>query len=47
MQYIIWDRIESRPVGKPYSNVRRARARVDTLDNQYGAYRYSVKALNL
>lgn len=45
MQWIIWDKIENRPVGKTYSNKRKARSRVDKLDNQYGAYRYMVKEL--
>ena len=30
-------------VGKPYSSRSRARARVDRLDNEYGAYRYKVR----
>lgn len=41
--FIIWDRINQCQVGKPYSNRNRARARVDKLDNDYGAYRYSVR----
>ena len=30
-------------IGKPYSSKSRARARVDRLDNEYGAYRYQVR----
>ena len=30
-------------IGKPYSSRSRARARVDRLDNEYGAYRYKVR----
>ncbi len=30
-------------MGKPYSSRSRARARVDRLDNEYGAYRYKVR----
>lgn len=44
MLWIIWDKIENRQIGKPYSNRSKARHRVDVLDNQYGAYRYTVKA---
>lgn len=40
--YVIIDRHTMLQVGRPYTNRSRARARVDKLDNQYGAYRYSV-----
>lgn len=43
--YVIIDRHTMQQVGKPYTNRSRARARVDKLDMQYGAYRYSVRTL--
>ena len=43
--YIVYDRHNRVPVGKPYKNRKRAMARVDYLDNVYGGYRYSVKEL--
>jgi hypothetical protein len=42
---IVIDRHTGLQVGKPYTSLSRARARVDKLDNAYGAYRYSVKML--
>lgn len=39
------DRQTGLSVGKPYASKARARSRVDTLDNAYGAYRYSVRLL--
>ena len=33
------------PVGEPYANSRRATNRLDKLDNAYGGYRYSKKAI--
>jgi len=38
----VYDRHSKAYVGKPYKSLTRARSRVDTLDNAYGAYRYSV-----
>lgn len=43
--YVIIDRHTMQQVGKRYSNRSRARARVNKLDNAYGAYRYSVRTL--
>ena len=40
--YYVIDRHTRKPVGKPYKSKARARARVDVLDNEYGAYRYGV-----
>ena len=41
--YIIIDRITGQQVGGTYQSLRRASRRVDRLDNEYGAYRYSVR----
>lgn len=41
--YVIVDRHTGATIGKPYTNARRARSRADKLDNEYGAYRYSVR----
>jgi len=43
--YVIVDRRTGRQVGKPYSYEQRnrCRARVDRLDLEYGAYRYSAQ----
>ena len=40
MKYQIVDRHTGLKVGKPYSCRKRARSRVDRLDNEYGGYRY-------
>jgi hypothetical protein len=40
--YIVIDRHTQKAVGKPYKSKARARTRVDTLDNAYGAYRYAI-----
>jgi len=42
--YRIIDRQTGRQIGKEYSvkNRKRARTRVDKLDNEYGGYRYSA-----
>ncbi len=34
---------ESRPIGKPYKNKKRAKNRADRLDQEIGGYRHSVK----
>lgn len=39
----IWDTKEKQFVGQPYKNKKRARTRMDNLDNEYGAYRYQVR----
>lgn len=44
-KYIIIDRHTGETVGKPYTSKNRARGRVDKLDNEYGGYRYSVRAV--
>lgn len=41
--YEIIDRLTGYRVGKPYKCRKRARTRADRLDNEYGAYRYSVR----
>lgn len=41
----IIDRQTGYRVGKPYNDRIRARRRVDRLDNEYGAYRYYVRAI--
>lgn len=43
--YAIIDRQTGLQVGKPYKSKSRANARVDKLDNEYGAYRYYVRAI--
>lgn len=43
-KYLVIDTKTQQPVGKPYHCVRRARARRDALDMQYGAVRYRVVA---
>lgn len=45
MTYIIIDTLTGQQVGKPYTQRNRARARADRLDNQYGAVRYAVRAV--
>lgn len=42
-KYEIVDTKTGKVVGKPYNSRSRARARVDRLDNEYGAYRYRVR----
>ena len=34
---------ESRPIGKPYKNKKRAKTRADRMDQEIGGYRHSVK----
>jgi hypothetical protein len=34
---------ESRPIGKPYKNKKRAKTRADKLDQEIGGYRHSVQ----
>lgn len=46
-KYAIIDCQTGAQVGKPYINKHRARARVDQLDNAYGGYRYTVKAIEV
>lgn len=41
-RYQVRDTQTGANVGKPYTNRNAARRRVDTLDNAYGAYRYTV-----
>ena len=43
-QFLIMDRKTGAQVGKPYTSRSRANNRVNRLDNEYGAYRYFVKA---
>ena len=43
--YVVIDRHTQQQVGGRYQSRSRARARVDKLDNAYGAYRYSVRTL--
>lgn len=45
--WAIWDTIDRRWVSKPYASSSRARRRVDRLDNEYGAYRYSARPVVL
>jgi len=45
MKYKIIDKQTGQQVGKDYTSRRRASNRVDKLDNAYGAYRYSVRAI--
>jgi hypothetical protein len=47
MQYQVIDGRTGLPVGKPYTSYSKALARVDKLDNAYGAYRYSVRAIKV
>lgn len=41
--FVIWDNLKGLPVGKAYTNKRKAHDRCDKLDNEYGAVRYSVR----
>jgi hypothetical protein len=43
MRWQIVDTHTGRPVGKPYRNRDRARARRDKLDTEHGSYRYRVQ----
>jgi hypothetical protein len=45
--YLVVDRQTGLQVGKPYTSKSRARNRVDKLDNEYGAYRYTVRSLEV
>ena len=37
---------ESRPLGKPYKNKKRAKTRADRLDDEIGGYRHSVRKVD-
>jgi hypothetical protein len=37
---------ESRPLGKPYKNKKRAKTRADKLDQEIGGYRHSVRKVD-
>jgi len=43
--YKIIDTKTGLQIGKDYSSRSRANRRVDKLDNEYGGYRYSVRAV--
>lgn len=43
--YVVVDGRTGKAIGKPYSSYSKALARVDRLDNTYGAYRYTVRAI--
>lgn len=45
-KFRIWDKHNKTWVGKTYNNWKRARTRVDKLDNEYGGYRYNVKKVD-
>ena len=45
MEFQIFDKHTGLNVGKPYKNEKRARARMDKLDNEYGGYRYAVRRI--
>jgi hypothetical protein len=45
--YRIIDTKTGQQVGTDYSDARRARSRADKLDNEYGAYRYSVRRVEV
>ena len=45
--YEIYNRRTQQVIGKPYSCVKRARRRVDTLDNAYGAYAHTVRMIEV
>lgn len=45
VHYVIIDRHTMQQVGQPYKSRSRASARVNKLDNTYGAYRYSVRTV--
>lgn len=47
IKYAVVDRHTGEQVGKPYTSKNRARSRVDALDNAYGAYRYTVKQIEV
>jgi len=44
-KYEVYDRQTGKIVGGPYSDRKKARSRADKLDNEYGAYRYGVRAI--
>ena len=44
---IIIDRQTGTQIGKPYTDKKRARSRANKLDLQYGAYRYTVKTVEV
>lgn len=44
-KYAVIDRQTGQQVGKPYTSKNRARGRVDKLDNEYGAYRYTIRVI--
>lgn len=44
---IIIDRHTGAQIGKPYTDKNRARTRANKLDLQYGAYRYTVKTVEV
>lgn len=46
-KYIIIDRHTGDQMGKPYTDKNRARNRANKLDLQYGAYRYTVKQIEV
>jgi hypothetical protein len=43
--YRIWDKQSQVFVSTVYGKLTRATRRADKLDNEYGAYRYSVRAI--
>ena len=47
IKYAVVDRHTGEQVGKAYTSKSRARSRVDALDNAYGAYRYTVKQIEV
>ena len=46
-KYAIIDRKTGKQVGQLHTSKQRARSRVDTLDNAYGGYRYSVRTVEV
>lgn len=45
MKYIVCERGTDKQIGGIYTDKRRARRRVDALDNAYGCYHYYVKEI--
>lgn len=45
IKYLVCERGTDKQIGKPYTDRKRARARVDKLDLQYGCYHYYVKRI--
>lgn len=41
--WVVMDHKTGKQVGGPYTSLTRIRARVDALDNDWGAYRYGIK----